>query len=49
MLDVRRRYGSDDEFFRRNNLLVVAQPRYNYDRLRVAGVADEGNDWDEET
>jgi hypothetical protein len=44
MVDLRRSYASDEEFIGRNNLSVVAQPGYNYDRIRARG---EGNDWDE--
>jgi hypothetical protein len=42
MLDQRSRYATDIEFVKRNNLAVVAQDGYNYDRVRLPG---KGGDW----
>jgi hypothetical protein len=43
MVDDRASYKTDEAFARRNNLFVVSQEGYNYDRLRLHG---EGDDWD---
>jgi hypothetical protein len=40
------KYENEAERAKRNNLLVLAQERYNYDRRRHRG---EGKDWSEET
>ena len=37
MIDLKTRYETDREFAQRNNLTVVAQPGYNYDRVRRRG------------
>src|SRR5262249_1056269 len=35
MVDLKSRYKTDEEFAQRNNLRVVAQEGYNYDRVRT--------------
>jgi hypothetical protein len=45
MIDIKNdRYKSEAEYAARNNLGVVAQEGYNYDRPRSRG---EGKDWNE--
>jgi hypothetical protein len=41
-----KEYRTEEERAKRNNLRVIGQERYNYDRPRGRG---EGKDWSEET